>query len=367
MARDRTPGSWSWQLGTIAGIRVLVHPTFLLLVAWFAATQWLHARSAAQAGSAVVFLLLLFGCVLLHELGHALMARRFGYATREITLLPIGGIARLARIPDDPRQSFWITVAGPAVNAAIAVVLFAVLRVTGAWQPLDSAGLSDGAFVEQLLLANVSLVVFNLLPAFPMDGGRALRALLATWLDDRRATHIAARLGQWMAVLFAFVGLLGSPLLILIALFVWAGATAEAAMADVRASLHGVRVTQAMRHALTTVAPDDPLSVAVDLVQRGGQHDFPVVDHDHVAGLLARDDLVRGVRRHGLRARVGEMMDPDALVVGPMDMVADVLGRLDEEQKPAALVVSNDRIIGLISRTGIAEFLTLHAALDHAA
>ena len=185
----------------------------------------------------VALFLLLFGCVLLHELGHALTAQWFGFTTREITLLPIGGIARLERLPDDPMQSLWITLAGPAVNIVIAAALFVALQLTGTWQPVTHISLTDGPFLERLMLVNISLVIFNMLPAFPMDGGRALRALLATRMDDRRATRIAARLGQAMAVLFAIVGWLANPLLILIAMFVWTGAAQEARTADMRAAL----------------------------------------------------------------------------------------------------------------------------------
>jgi Zn-dependent protease len=199
----------------IAGIGIFVHATFLFLVAWFAIAYWFEVGSLARVASGVALFLLLFGCVLLHELGHALTAQRFGYPTREITLLPIGGVARLERMPDDPRASLWITLAGPAVNIAIAAALYLALRATGAWQPIRHVSLTSGPFFERLMLVNLSLVIFNMLPAFPMDGGRALRALLATRLDDRRATRIAARLGQGMAALFALVGWLANPLLIL--------------------------------------------------------------------------------------------------------------------------------------------------------
>jgi len=363
----RRTRTWSWEVAEVAGIRVLVHATFLLLVAWFAVVYWAEEGSLVRVASGIAFLLLLFGCVLLHELGHALTARRFGFPTREITLLPIGGIARLERMPDDPQQSLWITLAGPAVNIAIAATIFVALHVTGVWQPITEISLTRGPFFERLMIVNVSLVIFNMLPAFPMDGGRALRALLATRFDDRRATHIAARLGQVMAALFAVVGWIANPLLILIALFVWTGATQEAAVADLRAALHGVPVARAMRTAFRSLAPDDQLFAAIELAQQGGQHDFPVVQGGRLVGLLTHDALLRGVSDRGPESRVADAMERDFEVADPGEMLDTALSRLNASQQSAAAVVQDGRPIGLLSAEAVAEFIAFHGALDHAA
>jgi len=351
----------------VAGIRVFVHATFLLLVAWFAVVYWVEEGNLVRVASGIALLLLLFGCVLLHELGHALTAKRFGFPTREITLLPIGGIARLERMPDDPQQSLWITLAGPAVNIAIAAALFVALRVTGVWQPVTEISLTRGPFFERLMIVNVSLVIFNMLPAFPMDGGRALRALLATRFDDRRATHIAARLGQVMAALFALIGWIANPLLILVALFVWTGATQEAAVADLRAALRGIPVARAMRTAFRSLAPDDQLSTAIELAQYGGQRDFPVVQEGRLVGLLTRHALLQGISERGPDSRVADAMERDLPVFDPREMLEAALSRLNAGQQPAAAVVQDGRPIGLLSAEGVAEFLAFHAALDHAA
>lgn len=363
----RASGRWSWKVGDVSGIAISVHATFLLLLAWFAVAVWFEVGNLARVASGVALLLLLFGCVLLHELGHALTAQRFGFMTREITLLPIGGIARLERIPDDPKQSLWITLAGPAVNIAIAAVLFVALRVTDTWQPITDISLTSGPFFERLMLVNVSLVVFNLLPAFPMDGGRALRALLATRLDDRRATRIAARLGQGMAALFALVGWLANPLLILIALFVWTGAAQEAAMADLRATLRGVPVARVMLTAFRSLTPDEPLSTAIELVQHGGQHDFPVTQDGHLVGLLTRHDVLQGLREGGPQSQVADAMEHELQIVDPREMLDTALSRLDAHQVSTAAVVQDGRLIGLLTSEAVAEFLGLQRALDHAA
>jgi Zn-dependent protease len=219
---------WSWKLGRFAGIDVYIHATFWLMLGWFALTDGLAAQSLTAALSAVVFMLALFVCVVLHEYGHALTARRYGIRTRDITLYPIGGVASLERMPDNPKQELWVALAGPAVNVAIAALLYVVMQLTGSWMPLSRLSPTELPFLQQLMFVNISLVVFNLLPAFPMDGGRVVRALLALRFHYVQATNWAANLGKGMAVVFGFVGLFYNPLLLLVAVFVWVAATQEA-------------------------------------------------------------------------------------------------------------------------------------------
>ena len=218
---------WSWKIGEFAGIGVYMHATFLLLLGWVAFVHWQDSQSLGAVVSGLAFILALFLCVVAHEYGHALTARRYGIKTREITLLPIGGVARLERMPDDPRQELWVALAGPAVNVVIAGALFAWLVVTGGLVPLDQMAVGRGSFFERLMIVNVFLAGFNMLPAFPMDGGRVLRAVLAQRMEYTRATQTAANVGQGMAFLFGFAGLFGNPMLLFIALFVWIGAAQE--------------------------------------------------------------------------------------------------------------------------------------------
>jgi Zn-dependent protease len=208
--------TWSWKIGTFAGIAVYVHATFLLLLGWIALSHWMQYQSLLPTLSGVAFTLALFVCVVLHEYGHALMARRFGIGTRDITLLPVGGVARLERIPDKPNQELWVALAGPAVNVVLACALWAYLLLTGHFEPIRQMGLTHGIFLERLLFANLFLVGFNLIPAFPMDGGRVLRALLAKRMEYARATRTAASIGQGLAFVFGFVGLFTNPLLVFI-------------------------------------------------------------------------------------------------------------------------------------------------------
>lgn len=231
---------WSWKIGEFAGIGVYMHATFLLLIGWVALSGWLQGRTVAAAAGAVAFILALFLCVVLHEYGHALTARRYGIKTRDITLLPIGGVARLERMPDNPRHELWVALAGPAVNVAIAGALGIWLLATTSLQYISPLSMTGGSFVERLLAVNISLVLFNLIPAFPMDGGRVVRALLATRLEYTRATQIAAMLGQGITLVLGFVGLFSNPLLVFVALFVWMGAAQEASMVQMKSALGGV-------------------------------------------------------------------------------------------------------------------------------
>ena len=286
---------WSWKIGEFRGIGVYVHATFLILIGFIVLSHWSAGSSLGKTLEGVGFILALFGCVVLHEFGHALMAARYGIKTRDITLLPIGGLARLERMPDKPLQELWVALAGPAVNVVIAAALFVLLQFTNAWAPLEQLSVAGGPFLQRLMVVNVILVVFNMLPAFPMDGGRVLRALLATRLEYTRATHIAANIGQSMALVFGFIGFFYNPFLMFIAFFVWIGAAQEASMVQMKSSLAGIPVMRAMITDFQTLTPHDPLARATEQILAGSQQDFPVVDDGQVVGILTRHDLTRGI------------------------------------------------------------------------
>src|ERR1051325_3816537 len=237
---------WSLKLGSFAGIRVYLHWTFVLLLGWILFSHVGQGHDWAEAWRSVAFILALFGCVLLHEFGHALTAKHYGIHTQDITLLPIGGIARLERLPEDPRQELWVTLAGPAVNVAIAGILFLVLRFPFQINDFSQARLLEGNFLVHLMSVNVFLAVFNLLPAFPMDGGRVLRALLSMRMGRTKATRLAANIGQGMAILFGIAGFLGNPMLIFIAIFVYLGAEAEAQAVETTSFIGGLQGRDAM-------------------------------------------------------------------------------------------------------------------------
>lgn len=356
---------WSWRIARVAGIDVNIHATFLLLMGWLALTAWNAGRSVNAVVAGILFPLALFACVLLHEFGHALTARKYGISTRDITLLPIGGVARLERMPDQPLQEFWVALAGPAVNLVISALLVAWLALTGG---LGQIGLNSASFVGRLLTVNVFLAVFNLIPAFPMDGGRVVRALLAMRMEYTRATQIAATLGQGIAFLLGFIGLFANPFLLFIALFVWIGAAQEASMVQMRSSLDGIPVNRAMLTQFNVLAPRDPVTHVVSLILAGSQHDFPVVDGDEqVVGILTRGDLISWLSTQGQSGMVEQVMKRDFEVVGPYEMLDRVSQRIQGMQLHTLPVVLQDRLVGLLTMENIGEFLMIQTALSEVA
>jgi len=363
--------SWSIPLLRVRGIAIKVHVTFVLILVW-AAYYWGIATGAGLQGAlfGVVATLLLFVCVTLHELGHAFQALKYGIAVEDITLLPIGGVARL-RVPDNARQELAIAVAGPAVNVAIAAVLIVIGALTGTTVVEDPSAVSTamgrvdwGALLPYLTVANIGLVLFNAIPAFPLDGGRVLRALLALRLDYVRATAIAVAIGQGLALLLGLVGFLGGNyFLIVIAIFIWFGASQEGEQVALRRMLGGATVGQAMIRRPQVLAATDPLGRAVELTLSTAQADFPVVDaRGRVVGLLTLDELLRGLRDQPA-ATVGEAMRRQFPVARPEESVATAQEQLGEGRVRALPVVQSDgRLAGLLTAADIGEALRLLAA-----
>jgi len=352
--------SRSFRLARLAGIDIFVHPTFALLLVWVAVSSGLQGRTVGAAAEGVALMLALFGCIVLHELGHALMARRFGIVTKDITLLPIGGMARLERMPERPAHEFLVALAGPAVTLVIAVTLFAWLRLSGDWRPLDAISLSRGAFVEQIMVANVALLLFNLLPAFPMDGGRVLRAILAARTDYVSATVRAASIGQGIAFLLALVGLFSNPFLVVVAFFVWIAAAEEAAAVQKRSALAGGTVRAAMMTQLQTLTPASTLGEAVELLLSGSQQDFPVLQRGALAGILTRQRLIGALTSHGRDAAVGPLME-ECPTATPDELLEPMLTRFDTATRSIA-VIDGGRLAGLLTLDNVGELLMVRAA-----
>lgn len=353
---------WSWKLGRFAGIDVFIHATFLLLLAWIALSEWLQQRSLAATISSVVFIVALFACVVLHEYGHALTARRYGIKTRDITLLPIGGVARLERIPEDPQQELWVALAGPAVNIVLAGALYVWLSLVNGLAPLSGFTALQGPLLNRLMAANIILALFNLIPAFPMDGGRVARALLATRMEYTQATHVAATLGQGIAFLFGMLGLFINPFLMFVALFVWIGASQEASATQMRSSLSGIPINQAMVTDFHVLSPQDTLTHAVNLVLSTSQQDFPVVENGEVVGVLTNKDLLAALADKGEAHAVGEVMRRDIRVADVSDMLETVFERLQECRCRTVPVAQGGRLVGLMTTENLGEFLMVQAA-----
>jgi len=354
---------WSWRMGRIAGIDVYLHATFLILLAWVGFSHYLERSSVADAIDGLIFIVTLFGIVVLHEFGHALAARRYGIQTRDITLLPIGGVARLERMPEKPSQELVVALAGPAVNVVLAVALFIGLSMATRLAEFRNIQLVGGDLLAKLLWVNIALAGFNLIPAFPMDGGRVLRALLAMRLDYVRATHIAAIIGQGLALVFGFFGLFTNPFLVFIALFVWLGASGEASMVQMKSSLGGIPIHRVMITEFRTLAPTSPLAEAVDHIIAGFQQDFPVVENGRVVGVLTRGDLFAALAQRGNTAPVGEVMQRQFQTADPSEMAETVFARLQACNCHSLPVVQEGRIVGILTAENVGEFLMIQAAL----
>ncbi len=354
---------WSTTLGRVADIDVKVHVTFLLLLAWVAISHWQAERTVGATLAGLAFILALFACVVLHEFGHALTARRYGVRTRDIILLPIGGVARLEQIPDDPRQELWIALAGPAVNVAIAGVIGFWLQLTGGWQSASELTVTGGSFLTRLFVVNLFLVVFNMIPAFPMDGGRVLRALLGMRMEYVKATQIAASIGQALALGFGFLGLFSNPFLVFIALFVWIGANQEASMVQMKSALGGIPVSQVMVTEFRALAPTDSLGHAVELTLAGAQKDFPVVDDSRLVGILSQNDLIKALEEGGREQPVRTVMQRDFMTSTLSEMIEPVFARFQECQCRTIPVLAGERLAGLVTMDNVGEFLSIQAAL----
>ena len=338
-------GSWSY-LGTDA----LTIPKNMPTMNY----GWLHPNTPTQEYHRVV----------LHEFGHALAARRYGIQTKGITLLPIGGVAQLERMPEDPKQELWVALAGPLVNVVIAAGLAVYLTIAQRWSFLSTSNLTSGGLLERLLIVNIMLVLFNLIPAFPMDGGRVVRALLATRLEYTRATQIAASLGQALAFVFGFIGLLVNPMLLFIALFVWIGAAQESSLVQMKSSLEGIPVSRAMLTEFDVISPTDRLSRAVDLLLKGYQADFPVVDADgKVVGILTKQDLIRGLRENGETSLVSYAMTKDFNTADSNQMLDQVSACLRSGDCGTIPVLHNGDLVGMLTMENIGEFLMVQRAL----
>ena len=358
--------SWSFRLIRIFGTDVKVHVTFLLLLAFLFFNTQAKAGAEAALVMAVLFVSL-FRCVVLHEFGHILMARRYGIRTPDVLLLPIGGVARLERMPEEPRQELLIALAGPAVTLAIAAGLFVVLRLLDdpvRWTEFD---FYSPSIVKQLFYMNLLLLAFNLVPAFPMDGGRVLRAVLAMRLDYVRATRIAATIGQGAAILGAIVAIQERELLWgLIALFIFFAAGQEANLVAARAAGRGIIIDQMMATRFVTIPVHATLRAAADTLLDTEQRELPVVDNDgRVEGMLTRDHLVRGLAERGPDSGVVEAMGRPVPLL-PLGLgFEEAVGRLRASGYPALPVVdAGGRMVGLLSADNVADLVLLRQAVS---
>jgi Zn-dependent protease/CBS domain-containing protein len=350
--------TWSWHLGKLFGISIRVHVTLLALLAWVATAAALGGGHGADVLVDLATMVFVFAIVVLHELAHALVARRFDCTTREIVLLPIGGIARIERMPERPLHELLVAVAGPALNIVLAGFLALVIAAAGSTLDPTRATTVGAALLSRLLWINISLAVFNLIPAFPMDGGRVLRAVLASLLDRRRATRIAGAIGKGLAVLFVVGGFLASPMLALIGVFVWFASDYESAALELRRILATAPVESAMIRDIDVVEAGDSITTAASRMLAAGTQLLAVTDGDTAVGMVRAADLARVMDSPSRDAAVALVMHRDLPVVATTDSMASALDVLNDHE--VALVADGGALVGLITAEQIAAYADFH-------
>lgn len=356
---------WSLRIARFAGIDVFVHWTFVLLITWILLTNLGAGRSLGESLWSIWFILSLFVCVVLHEFGHALTGRRYGVKTKNIVLLPIGGVANMEKMPEKPIQELWVALAGPAVNVVIAAIIGAILFAQGKMQlPADPSGaINTGNFMFNLFVVNLWLVIFNMIPAFPMDGGRVLRALLAMRYDKVKATNIAAKLGQILGIGFIGLGLFYNVWLVFIGIFIFLGAGNEASYESTQALLSRYRVADVLMRQFTTLHVWDRLDKAVALLLNGQEKEFLVEDDNRIVGVLTREDIIRGLQQSNTDITVGRIAKTE-LVKLSLDMsLKDAFEQMSKAGIAISPVYENDELVGVVNQENIMELLMVQEAM----
>ncbi len=361
----------SLQLGRYAGIKVQIHWTFWLLFIFVAVMVFAGDGGLDDLFWYLLFVCALFFCVILHEFGHALTAKKYGVKTRSITLLPIGGVASLEELPDEPKEEFFIAIAGPLVNVVLAFLLYLIV-------PLDEflsqdpealeeqlATITAGNFLFYLLMMNIALVLFNMLPAFPMDGGRIFRALLSMKFGRIQATKVASGLGKLMALIFFVFGLFYSVILAVIAVFIYFGAHSENILIQQLSLLEGNSVRDAMITEYSILKPDATLSSAIDKILASTEQNFVVAEKGNVQGVLFMEDLASALKSRGKEIKISEVMDTDITLLKATDPLTQGYRQLQRGRKNFFPVMDNGEIVGVLDMNNINEFLTFRAGQDY--
>ncbi len=349
------------KLGKVKGIQLAIHWTFPLLLLWVGVLEFQNRGNLEGVLMAEGLVMVLMVCVVLHEFGHALMAKRFHIQTKSIVILPIGGVATLDKMPDKPGQELLVALAGPAVNVLIAILIALFVPIRSYFN-FDNIILDEQLylptlrnFLFYLFVANVMLVVFNLIPAFPMDGGRVLRALLSFKLGRVKATQIAAGIGQALAILFFIIGLFFNPFLILIAVFIFFGAYGENQMVQQHLVLGGHTVEDATVTNITKLSPDNSIQEVIEIVLAGTEKDFVVLSGDSIVGILTQKDIIKHAGNPSLR--VNEIMERSFKTFDNSTALTTVLELIAQGKSSFFPVTRQDKFIGVIDRVNISEFI----------
>ena len=354
---------WSWKIARISGIDVSIHLTFFLLLLWIGIVYWQNTQSVNAVIEGIALILVLFGCVVLHEFGHALTARRYGTTTRSITLLPIGGVAAMEKMPEDPREEMLVAAAGPAVNLVIAGVLWLWFNLSPVQLSADSTLTAEVPFLYKVMVLNFMLAVFNMLPAFPMDGGRVLRAAMAMRMGRELATRKAAAIGQGLAVVMFVLGLLYNPFLMLIAAFIWLGAAGEASSEQMHTALFKSTAGHSMITHFESLQSSDSLQRAADLTLQTTQKHFPVLGSGQTPGLLTQKALLQGLREFGEQAQVQQISLAQLNCVDEHEAMETIFNQLRSMETPLVGVTRHGALAGVIDLENVVELINIEEAI----
>lgn len=354
----------SFKLGNIAGIGIFMHWTFVLLIVYIVFSNYRLGHNAEQILWAVLFILSIFVTVFLHELGHALAAKRYNIKTKDITILPIGGLARLDKIPEKPKEELVVAIAGPAVNLVLAAItyLFISIPEVDALNVQLTGGINSGNFFLNFFVVNIWLAVFNMIPAFPMDGGRVLRALLSMKLERHIATSIAAGIGQLLALVFVFLGFYSNPFLIFIGIFIMLGAQAETEYTQAKYMLKGYKVKDALMRQYQTIDSSETIKAAVEILLNGQYKNFLVLENNKPKGTLSRDEIIIALTGKGENESIVNVMNKNLIFLNADSPLEDAYQKALEEKSILMPVLENDRLIGTLDTENILEFIMIKDA-----
>jgi Zn-dependent protease/predicted transcriptional regulator len=353
---------WSLYLGSVSGIKLYIHWSFLIIIVWIFLMYFRLGHGFKAGMEGVAFIVVLFACVVLHELGHALTAKRFKVLTRDITLYPIGGIASLESMPAEPLQELKVTLAGPAVNVVIGVVLWIYLKATNQIPDADairSGNLFNLPFAFNIMYANIVLAVFNLIPAFPMDGGRVLRSLLALKIDPMKATEVAARIGQFLAILFVFFGFFYDFWLVFIGMFLFLGASSETKIGEIKHALEGTRVKDVLITNYTVLASDTTIKEASGYLVNTNEKSFLIMKDNNVEGILDYRDIIEGLHRGDGEKTAESCMQRDFKWVGYEDQLSDIFITLRQGKQSLFPVNRDGKLAGIINAENLEKWILL--------
>lgn len=353
-----------FKLGTIAGIGIFMHWTFVFLIVFIVFVNYNNGQNPAQIAWSILFILSVFITVLLHELGHALVARKYNIKTKRITLLPIGGIAYLEQLPEKPSEELFVAFAGPLVNFVLALITYFFISIPRDSEELAaqlSNGINANNFFLNFYVVNFTLAIFNLIPAFPMDGGRILRALLAFRLDRSTATLIAVRIGQFIAVGFIFIGILSNPLLILIGIFVVFSAQIEAESMNIKNVLKGYTARDAVLKKYKTIEADEKLKKAVAIILNSEHKKFLVKQNDIVVGSLYKNQIIKALSEKSDEEYIYNVMDSVLSSIDINTPLEKIIDSVYEKKSAVLLVKENEQLVGIIDADILSEFVLINS------